>query len=678
MAVVAVLLWLVFLVVPGFGAARLVARSSPAVALGVSAPVSVAIFYLIGQGASRLDLPVMLCSGLAAALVTVAWLAIEFVGWRRLRARRDTTPARVAPEPPVVWARALLVAGIGAGIVLWEVLHSRLTVPVGWDAMHHGYFVRQILDHDTLKQSVVLSSDPGRADGTVSFYPLGINLLTAILHASSGIPISTLIQASEVAAAGVILPVGVYALTRELAPELPLAAGFAALFSVFPANLFVIEITGRITAVIGLAFVPSAVLGMVRLPGAPAVWRAAVLAFLSIVGLTGVHTSEVPEALGMAFVVMLTLAWRARRWPALGKWLAYVVTATVAAGVALWIADPRITNISNERSGSFRPPGHDALFLALGHYLVLPGQSFNPNERPMAVWSFIVVAGCLVSVLPRFRALIAPALCYLLFGAFYLGWVTGGLSHLQWLADPWYRDRTRLSWALLVLGAIPGGVLLAAVAMGLGQVITRRRGGPEPTRRVRRWVAPAACVAIAVVAAALLRPPVRSESKAMQGYDPVRADYQAAFEYLRKHVGPHDRVLDDLRNHGDMWMYVDDDVPVLFGNAPLIGLAPDSWKERLYLRGELRYIRTNGCVRALIAKFHVRYVFYGRRRMRNGSPRIHLRTLENARYFRLVYTHGAARVFEIKPAPPGSPPASCRRVSDLLTRYPWDSLANAN
>ena len=125
-------------------------------------------------------------------------------------------------------------------------------------------------------------------------------------------------------------------------------------------------------------------------------------------------------------------------------------------------------------------------------------------------------------------------------------------------------------------------------------------------------------------------------------------------------------------------LVVDDDVPVLFGNAPLIGLAPNSWKERLYLRGELHHISTNGCVRALITKFHVRYVFYGRRRMRNGSPRIHLRTLENARYFRLVYSHGAARVFEIKPPPPGAPPASCRHVHDLLTRYPWDSLANAN
>ncbi|HEX8766862.1 MAG TPA: DUF6541 family protein, partial [Jatrophihabitans sp.] len=147
---------------------------------------------------------------------------------------------------------------------------------------------------------------------------------------------------------------------------------------------------------------------------------------------------------------------------------------------------------------------------------------------------------------------------------------------------------------------------------------------------------------------------------------------RASFSYLAEHVGEGARVFDDLETHGDLWLYADYNVPTLFGNPPLIGQAPTSWNQRLYLRAELRNIASDGCVAELLATYNVQYLYYSQDRMFAGRPRVSLGMLQDRRYFRKVFSDGPATVYRIEAPPPGP----CLAAID--TKYSWDNRRTAN
>ncbi|HEX8768640.1 MAG TPA: DUF6541 family protein, partial [Jatrophihabitans sp.] len=191
MALAAVACWLLIVLLPGVAILRLLRTPvSLAQSVALAAPIGLGMIDIAGLAASRLGVGVIATCLTTIGVVVAGWLAVEVVRWRRAagddRSRRNEAVESVVltasssaswRDLSLVCARLLLVCAVGAGIVLWSLLHSQLSVPAGWDAMHHGYFVRQIVNYDTLKQSVVQSSDAETADGTASFYPLAMNLV---------------------------------------------------------------------------------------------------------------------------------------------------------------------------------------------------------------------------------------------------------------------------------------------------------------------------------------------------------------------------------------------------------------------------------------------------------------------------------------------------------------------
>jgi hypothetical protein len=705
MAVAAILLWLLIVLLPGLALARLlrVPGSLPALA-AIAAPVSLGLVYLVGLLASRAGLPVATTCLTVLSVLLVAWFTVEVV--HRLRATGRPAPgattrairragSRLAGcTPPVVCSRALLGVAIGAGLLLWTSLHAPLTVPAGFDAMHHGYFVRQIVAHDTLNANVVLSSDPSLPDGTTSFYPLGANLVAALLNVATGVPVSVLLLASTAALAGAVLPLGTYVLTRRLAPGLPLVAGFAALAAVLPAGLFLIESTGRITAVLGLALVPAAV-GAICFLGVRVDWRLVVLSVLTLVGVAGVHTSELPIVVGLAVACTMVGACLSRRWRPSLLWLAGFAGTCALATLVLIAVDPGIRHVSGQRSEAFGDTSSGAASFPAAIWQLLTLSSDPPEaKRPMMVWSALAVAGCLLSLHPRWWRLAGATVGYAVFAGLFVAWMTRRIGPFATLTDPWYRQDYRMMWQFYVLGAIPVGIAFECVAslvrVAIASVGSRwrrarvrageaaRDGEPAPAAGAGRpdgspgpglrWASAVVAVA-AVVACAIVftRPPVPVFSRWLSAnYGPVGRDSQDAFRYLAAHVTPGERVLDDLEARGELWMYADHGVPTLFGNPPLLGRAPDSWKERLYLRGELRHIATDPCVADLLTKYSVTYVYYSGRKIVTGRPDIRLALLEDRRYFREVFREGDAYVYKI------SPPVAARPCERSLTAgFPW-------
>jgi hypothetical protein len=264
---------------------------------------------------------------------------------------------------------------------------------------------------------------------------------------------------------------------------------------------------------------------------------------------------------------------------------------------------------------------------------------------------------------------------YLGFGAFFVAWLAGDLQPVAFLGDPWYRSSQRMLWELLVLGAVPVGVTLATAALALRAVLSRL-ARPAEHRLARPRLAVAmtliSVTLVTTVTAAFTAPPARSVSRWLRTYvSPVDPGSRAAFSYLALHVGKDGRVFDDMENHGDLWLYVDYNVPTLFGNPPLIGRAPTSWKQRLYLRAELEHIATDGCIAHLLATYDVQYLYYSEDAMFAGQRRISLHTLQDRRYFRKVFSDGPAAVYRIEP------PRLRPCLAAIDTKYSWDSPATA-
>ncbi|HEY2042376.1 MAG TPA: DUF6541 family protein [Jatrophihabitans sp.] len=652
-----VLLWLIATLLPGIAAIRL---SCPAldwrITVAAAPPVSFGLLYAVGLAATRLSVSTL---GAVLAIATLLVLTAVVVEVRRWPVR--TADDAVAGRPPRMTAILqrspaeltswlMLIAAVALGLALWRSFEAHMYVPVGWDAMHHGFFIRQIVRYDTLHASVVLASDPSGHDGAHIYYPLAFNLVTAALHVSSGAAISQLMLASMPAMAGVLLPIGVYCLVRELDRSRPMVAGFAAVASVLPILLYMISGTGRITGILGPALVPGAVLLLISQRLQPK-WRVAPVAALALVGIIGLHTSELPTVALAAAVFVLVLLWQHGTLAALRHWALWAVTTGLGALVLVVVLEPNVIHLAGERTGALVGSPNQSTQNVM-HSALTVGANF---------WA-VLALGCLLPLHPRWRRYAGPAVVYLLFAMLYFLLGVGAGEPWSTLAVPWYGDVGRVSWDMVVLSAMPTGVAFAAVFGFAGKLVAagyhRLLGAGEPSpdtdrsEPVRGWVAPIATLVIgALFILAFALPPVSAKGALVSRVvGPVQPDSIAAFRYLARTVPPGEHVLDDLRTDGAMWMYVDHGVQPVFGSSPLLGAAPSSWKQRLWLRNHIDNIATDPCVRDVLNEYSVHYIYVGDRRIFDGWRDFRANTLSKISAFTGVFNQGNVHIFRINPA----------------------------
>jgi hypothetical protein len=659
------LLWLVAALVPGAAALRLCWPQAGLLRTLACAPVvSFGYCYGVGLSCSRLSLSPTTGVLVAVAALVVATAAVELrrgtrlPAWARLRERAQLRSAGA------LVSGGLLLTGIALGVLQWRRFQASMLVPIGWDAMHHGFFIAQISRYHTMSPAVVLASDPTGHDGGSTFYPLAFNLDAAVLHLTTGGLISTVMLASTAAIVGVLLPLGSFALARELDPRRPLAAGFAAITSVLPILLYQLVGTGRLTGALGVAMVPGLILLLFG-QRTGLTWRTALLAMLGILGIIGLHTSEAPLAVISAAILVLVWAGQQGSRGAAWRWLLWVGGAGALTLAVLVLIEPSVVNLVHNRTGALLAPVDAGARRSLVAAFTAVGK----------VWVVLVI-GLLATVSPRWREYRGTTLSLLVFGLLFYFVATGTRVLVPTLAIPWYSDSTRIGWDLAVLGAIPTAVGIVVIGGALGRLATplmRFIAGAERPDAARRGRVEAWTPSLVAAAAGLLLivgfalPSVGKEGLiAGQVAGPVNRDSVAAFDYLSTHVPPGQRVLDDLRTDGAMWMYVDHQATPLFGNSPLLGFAPHSWLQKLWLSRNLNLIDTDPCVRALMSQFSIGYVYVGDQRMFDGWAHFSSSAMSRSPDFTEVFDQGRAHVFRVVSRPE---PGTCSR--DVTVGVKW-------
>ncbi|WP_407345778.1 DUF6541 family protein [Pengzhenrongella phosphoraccumulans] len=670
---VAAAAWVLMLFGPGVALVRLLARSHGWWwALGVGPPVSFGLLSLVSHVAASLGVDPSSAGAVVLGVLCLFGAGLAGRDLLDVRAGWSARHARTSDDRVVSvgGSELLLVLALGSGFALWVAFQAPMLVPAGWDAMHHGFFIRQILDFHTLDTAIVLSSDVSSADAAGSFYPLGFDVAVASLQRVTGLSVSQLMLASTVVAGAMVLPVGTFALARHLGGPRVLVPGFAALACLLVPGLYGIEQSGRLNALVGLALIPGTALALApfalrrdpaaRCPGAwrPS-WRALPLAVLAVIGIATVHTSELPTALVLVGTSALVLAVQDRAGRGFVRWFVWAGATGVAAAALLVLADPALLGSAGERSGALVTMTSGAWSAARAIRAALSISGAGGVGAAIDVVGVLVVIGGVLTLGSRWRRFLGPTLAYGIFFVAYVALTTGQGTWIGVLTTPWYRESARLSWNLFVLGAIPVGVAAAAVAGVLRTLVARVQ---------HTWAVDGVALVCGALLLAVGLPPVGPMGiQVADRASPVDADSQKAFDFLAAQVPAGARVLDDLRVDGAMWMYADRRVPTLFGNAPYLGGAPDSWKERLWLRDNLAVAADDPCVPALLAKYRVSHVYFGERGISDGTRHFTLEGLRGSALLTEEFTSGSAHVFRVEP---GANPPSCDR--DVASSIPWD------
>jgi hypothetical protein len=125
----------------------------------------------------------------------------------------------------------------------------------------------------------------------------------------------------------------------------------------------------------------------------------------------------------------------------------------------------------------------------------------------------------------------------------------------------------------------------------------------------------------------------------------VGVDQRTAFAWLKAHVGPGDRVLNQFTDDS-AWMEPLDSVTPLFAIDPQ-SVSPEDWGDRWYLLNHAGALATDRRDQAAVVRWHVRYVYVGSRVFTHQPRRLFARQLRASSAYREVWHQGSATIFEV-------------------------------
>ncbi|MFU8852698.1 DUF6541 family protein [Micromonospora sp. SL1-18] len=464
-----------------------------------------------------------------------------------------------------------------------------LIAPPGWDAMHHGYFSRRILETGSATVSSACSTSIDSIP-TCGFYPAAANVSWAQAAQLSGGHISQAMTTWSILVGPLILVAGVYAAVRVLRGG-PVVAACAAAAPAFLGPFWFSAVLGRITQLTGPCMaVGIALLVALALRG-PHPVRLGLLAGLASAGLIMSHTYDIFLAgvLALGFLLLVDGP------PALRRSAAGTGAAAVGGLVAVGPFLAALAGANGERASyAAALPGQFGKAFA---YWVTDPQRYvlfgfpSPGGGDFQL-SVPTIRGALVLTI---ACLVASPLClvfrqlrwarpWLLAGVVFTAvgiWTTMSNSpSAAFVASLWYGSRERLRvlifpvyGVLTVAGAVAVGL---AVQWLLVRLVAR-------AARLRESAAPAAVAAsVVVLSLAVLAAipaswrPLRTHFESLA---PVDGSYRAVFQWLAENTPPGKAIAAD-RRHYLAWFYVDYGVPGLFGIEPVPAAEADYYSGR--------------------------------------------------------------------------------------------------
>lgn len=555
-------------------------------------------------------------------------------------ARAPRVSPGTRPGAAGVVALALLALGILIGGATWvRAVQGHDTTPPNFDSSSHGFMISRIQDTGATDAATVVVSDPRGGSRASDYYPLALHSALAVGGEMSGAGAADLLTGTVIAMGAIVLPCGLYALTRRVLPELPLAAGFAAvlgvLFSLFPYKPIG---WGGITLIAGVSMLPAVIVLVERTVVRRLTVAGGALAAVCAMSVLAVHNSQIPM-LGLLVVLLLLEVVAARRsWRFLGE---SVVRLAVIGAASLVLYAPTMRTFFggvSERS-DFQDTTVVPLDFMLGKLVTL--QAYLVSNQGWLALLALVGAGVLVW---RHR----PA--WVAGGAIVVALVVAKAVSDSGLVDAltfaWYGQPERLAYYLVYFVPVFGGITLAA-ACGAVTALAR-------APRTRRWLVPATAVAVLAVVAVAGGTTWAKRNKALvNGFysqnTPAGPSDVVAFDWLGRHASKRGLVLTDGNADGSLWMYSFSGANPLFGAYPARDspFFDRSMREREYVRSHITDLGRDQKLGRLLDQYDIRYVYYGDGVFTGARHQLDLGALRRTPGLREVFSHKGSHVFAI-------------------------------
>jgi hypothetical protein len=619
----ALLGWLAVVELPGLLLALSLRRDS-------SLGHDLAVAPVLGLGLNIACAHVLQWSGVEVRLATVLPVAaavVVLVALTGIRSNLRRPSVRLVPRSLDAW---LLVAAVVCGTSIWLAgSHLGADVLPSADGAHHALWVSRISRLHTIDPHVLLAGDVASGSPTSAYYPFGLHLSASLAAQLTGASANASLSVATVLAAAVLLPAGMYLLSRRLIAGRPGVPGVTAVIAAtFPWFPYEPMHPGAVTMVVGLSVVPIVVDTAWPTAGCRSWPRYAFMLALCAYGLFELHNSEVVAA-GLFVIVLVISSWRCLDTAARAR----LVRAYAAAfGLLVLSIVPELVTLragASERSGVLGDPGP-----ALGGAVKVFFQAANP-------W---VLVPATIGVVVAVRRRLARA--WLAAGVLFLGLLAAALSRTAVgtaLTYPWYASALRVSYNITLVEAVFAAVGVVAVAAAVARRWPVARRGSFVARGVAAFVAAGTFAPLLPAYSAV------SLNLAYENSSTIGDAQRAGFRWLAAHVHPGDRVLNDF-DDGSAWMSTLADVTPVFATYPTIVSADDAaseWGDRWYLLTHAASLAVDGKAQHVARAWHVTYVYYSAHVIVGLRHWLDRRALERSAAYRLAWHTGSVWIFRV-------------------------------
>jgi len=592
--------YLLLAILPGYALATLARPRAPRIErLAFALPCALSVVALYGLTTALLRLPFTT----AGYAIIVAAISAGGVAHAYKRRRRRGSEGASAPGARDHWWLAAAGVALLDGLVAL-LIHAGAVVPSAVDVLSHVVWADGIARSHAFSVAL-LSAHPGARDG--AFYPPAFHAMAALLMGASGVAAYRAVFYSAVLAVP-LLPIALFAYVRATLGSARLAAlaSLASLASLaFEPLPFFALAQGLYPFVVSCLFIPALVLALSDGLGRGDV-RSAGLAALLGIGLFYTHPTEFVTAGLLLFALTPTWPHGCRAWLRAGRYGAVVTTAWGAAALPA-LAAVRRTMVGGAQAEiqarhDFAAAPHTGAGAVLDSYVY--GVYGRNLSYPLCALALAGIVWLLVR--RRHPGLVAVQLA--LVAVFLDASSLNLLRPLYVLSFPWALGE-RLApthyWVTPVLAALGLDAALRAL-------------------RHRRWSRDRALVALLAAPCAILGLllPLDVAARHSIAYNTARTVVAPAdlgtLAWLRRHGSPDALVVDDADPTRPAIFDVPIDagrwMPALGAGSPLFaqgGAGPGPLDERLYLARHIADRPLPPRAARDIARYRVRYVFYG-------------------------------------------------------------------
>jgi hypothetical protein len=557
-----------------------------------------------------------------------------------------------------------LVISILLGLFIWvHGMHGLGVVPPTPDGSNHGFFVARIVHTQSTDLSKVLVTDPDGASKVADYYPLAMHASAAIAARLGRAPIGRVLLDFSVIFTAVVFPLGMFVLARFLAPERVLVAGLTAfltpMLALYPYPAMQLS---ELALIVGMAMVPVSVVVVTRSIASRSVRKASVWLrvllppALMVFAVITVHTSEMTTLMLLVAILLVGYFWRS--WRAVINGLGPTLALLFIVLVLLLPALGGLASGASERSAidPFVVSKPLSVGSAITHTVELTNSAqtaedatrsqrhLPPAHHTQVLFAILAAVGAAICLWRRRPAfVVAWAVVVALTVIAYSS--NGTLS--KTLTTSWYRQGDRLTMNQAFFVPFFAAIALEVVLMGLARRLRSRNSLVTATA----MIAGVAVVAVGIqgyrAANATIEHSFRAPAMKMM---PAA---ETAFSWLRRHVRPHDSVINELLD-GSTWMYPEANVRPLIAiggrgdqnlSQVLALLTPDL-KAREDLLEHVNLLGSSTRIDALARRYHARWIYYGEA---NFYPfrTLHLTALRRNPHLREVFQRGGVHVFQI-------------------------------